>query len=64
MLIKIQAGVIDASKLNVSSLDAITANVGNLTGGTITGGTFKMKMVVSVSTQMVISSVLILQALV
>jgi hypothetical protein len=34
---QIMANTITAAKLSVTSLDAITANVGNLTGGSITG---------------------------
>ena len=37
----LQAGSVTADKMQVDSLSAITANVGDLNGGTITGGTFK-----------------------
>lgn len=37
----LQAGSVTADKMQVDSLSAITANVGDLKGGTITGGTFK-----------------------
>lgn len=37
----LQAGSVTANKMQVDSLSAITANVGDLNGGTITGGTFK-----------------------
>lgn len=37
----LQAGSVTADKMQVDSLSAITANVGDLKGGSITGGTFK-----------------------
>lgn len=37
----LQAGSVTADKMQVDSLSAITANIGDLKGGSITGGTFK-----------------------